>query len=513
MSLKAGRFVGVLLLVSVCLAAACGSAVAAPGDVDRTFGREGTSVLPDVQGAYATPEAIAVGPDDAIYVLRESTQCRFSFPCQQELLVSRLHPNGSLDTGFGQGGTATAWAGPLQYGLGPPASLAVGRDGKAVVAVPSGKGVILIRLDSDGRLDASFGTGGVAGFQIGIEVDRLRLTVARDGAIVVAAEGGFATRELVVAVARYTQQGAADPAFNGGAPVVTNLGSGLGGLGLGDDGGIVVAGPRCCELGGNAVHVTRVAANGAFDSDFGPKGQRFVDDVAPGAVVGGVMVLPNGRIDIIGAGKNGRAFALRLLPDGRLDRHFGNRGVAHGKAGFSGDTGGAVDGHERLLIGGTVLREPGGGGRLQRLGLLRRLSDGRADRTFGGGGTVGFQEVENASFVAIGVQSDDRVVVLASVGNCERSCSVPRTTVVQYLGGASGARCLGQKATIVGTRAGERLVGTSRRDVIAALAGNDVVLGRGGNDLICGGRGNDRLIGGGGKDRLLGGAGHNHIQR
>jgi uncharacterized delta-60 repeat protein len=509
--LTRGRFIYASLLVSICLGLYSGAAVAAPGDVDRTFGQEGAVLLPVSQDGYATPVGMAVAPDDAIYVLRESTNCRFSWPCQQEILVSRLRPNGSLDTGFGQGGTASAWTMPLQYGLGPSAALAVGQDGKTVVAVPSGKELILVRLDSAGRVDASFGTGGVARAAIGIEVDRLRVSVDKTGSIVVAAEAGFAARELVVAVARYTPQGTPDSTFNGGAAVVTDIGSGLGGFAVGEDGQVVVAGPRCCELGGRSVHLARLTEKGAFDSGFGPRGQRFVDDVAPGAAVGGVVFLRNGRIIVAGTGKDGRAFALRLRPDGRLDRHFGSQGIAHAKAGFSGETGDAIDGHGRLLIAGTVQGGSGQGQRFQHLALLRRLSDGHRDWTFGGGGLVGLRGAEVSSFVAIQMQSDERILVLVAGGNCERVCSTPKTKVIRYLGGTSGARCLGRKATIVGTRNADKLIGTPRRDVIAAQAGNDVVRGRGGNDLICGGRGNDRLLGGGGRDQLLGGAGRNQI--
>jgi uncharacterized delta-60 repeat protein len=511
--LRAGQFICALLLALTSVGTIGGSAIAAPGDVDRTFGREGAVLLPASQDGYATPAGMAVAPDDAIYVLRESSNCQFSWPCQRETLVSRLRPNGSLDTEFGQGGTVSAWTMPLQYGLGASAALAVGRDGKPVVVVPSGKDLILVRLDSAGRLDTSFGTGGIAKAAIGIEVDRLRMTVDKTGSIIVGAEAGFATRELVVAVARYTPQGTPDSTFNGGAPVVTDIGSGLGGFAVGEDGRAVVAGPRCCELGGRSVHLVRLTEKGAFDSDFGPRGQRFVDDVAPGVAVGGVIVLRNGRIVVAGAGKDGRAFALRLRPDGRLDRRFGSRGVAHVKAGFLGETGDAVDGHGRLLIAGTVQGGSGQRQRFQHLALLRRLPNGHRDWTFGGGGLVGLRAAEVSTFVVVGVQSDERILALVAGGSCERVCSVPKTKVIRYLGGTSGARCLGHRATIVGTRNVDVLFGTRRHDVIAAGAGNDVVRGRGGNDLICGGRGNDRLIGGGGRDRLLGGAGRNQVQQ
>jgi Ca2+-binding RTX toxin-like protein len=69
-------------------------------------------------------------------------------------------------------------------------------------------------------------------------------------------------------------------------------------------------------------------------------------------------------------------------------------------------------------------------------------------------------------------------------------------------------RCLGKRATIVGTSKRNRLRGTRRADVIVALGGNDIVDGRGGNDRICAGSGNDRVKGGDGNDRVDGGSGN-----
>jgi uncharacterized delta-60 repeat protein len=507
-----GRFIAVLLLACVCTGAACGSAVAAPGDVDRTFGQEGESVLPGPNGGFVTPDDMVVGPDSSIYALSTDFRCGPFMSCVQESLVSRLRPGGSLDATFGQDGTAATTPIPFQYGGSAPTALAVGREGKPVVVAAVGRELLLARLDVNGQPDLSFGTGGVATDRLDIEPERLRVAVGTDGSIVVAAEAGFGSGNPVVTVTRYLQQGAPDPAFNGGTPLVTSLGSGLGGLALDGDGRAIVAGPRCCEQGGSSVHVVGITPKGVFDQEFGPRGQRFVDDVAPAAAVGSVSILDDGRIVVVGAGKNGRPFALRLLSDGRLDRRFGNHGVAHANAAFSGDVRGAIDSRGRLVIAGTVLSEPGGGRHFRRVAVLRRLPNGGPDGTFGGGNAVTFPLAEGASALAVGIQSGNRIVVLSSVGVCVRTCPIPRSTVIRYLGGDSGARCDGKEATIVGTRNNERLVGTPHRDVIAAGAGNDIVRGRGGNDLICGGPGNDRLIGGGGRDRLLGGSGRNHLR-
>ncbi len=78
---------------------------------------------------------------------------------------------------------------------------------------------------------------------------------------------------------------------------------------------------------------------------------------------------------------------------------------------------------------------------------------------------------------------------------------------------AAGAavRCLGKKATIVGTAVADKINGTAGADVIAGLNGNDVISGLGGNDLICGGDGNDKINGGAGNDSISGDEGNDTI--
>ena len=73
------------------------------------------------------------------------------------------------------------------------------------------------------------------------------------------------------------------------------------------------------------------------------------------------------------------------------------------------------------------------------------------------------------------------------------------------------ARCLGRRATIVGTNGADALTGTPGADVIALLAGNDSVASGAGSDSACGGGGNDSLLGGSGNDRLTGDSGNDRL--
>jgi uncharacterized delta-60 repeat protein len=502
---RAGRVAAVLALVLTCLGIGCSIASAAPGDVDRTFGQEGVATITGDQGSYTAPIAMAVGPDNSIYVLRVLTKCTTT--CSTELLLTRLRPNGSVDGSFGAGGTSRM---PGKTGE-QSAAVALAPEGKVVVASAEEGRLVLRRFNSDGTADGSFGLGGIVKSSLGILVERVQVAVEGDGKIVVAADAGAAYVPSPVAVARYTQLGASDPAFNGGLPVVTTFGSGLGGFDLTGDGRTIIAGPRCCSAMGNAVHLARLDASGRFDPSFGSRGQSFVDDVTRGASAGAVLALRNGRILVVGLGtQDQRAFALKLRPDGHLDRTFGRRGIAYVEGRFSSGVSATLDGHNHLLIAGNAPTRRSGG---RHVSLVRRLADGGRDLAFGGGSAVRLYSSLPAHLVAIDMQSHDRPVILVSKGECFRTCSSPQTAIVRYLGGPSRARCLRHEATIVGTRNADQLKGTPARDVIAALGGNDTVDGRGGNDLICGGGGNDRLTGGRGKDRFVPGSGHNQVRQ
>jgi uncharacterized delta-60 repeat protein len=511
MSSRAAR----VFLLGCCLfAGAVSTAGAAPADIDRTFGQEGVASVQSEQGVYVSPEDMTIAPGGEIYVLRSLLRCSIS-PCAGEQLVSRFTPGGLLDSSFGAAGVRAVFASGDGLKPSPNGAVAVGSDGRVVVGSAVGGDLVLARLNPDGSPDASFGSGGVSRIHLSAPVDRVRLAIQADGRIVVGAEPQSGYGGDAVLVARYTAQGAPDSTFRDGNPLITSLGSGLGGLALSGT-KTVIAGPRCCGTDGRAVHLARIDENGVFDNDFGRQGESFVDDVTDRAGVGALIVRPNGGVYVVGSGRSdkGDAFILKLRPTGALDRKFGRRGVAYLRHSFLSVDGAAVDRAGRLLIAGSAPEGNSNGPAYgpKRLSVVRRLPNGRPDPTFAGGSIIHLTSLAASHAVAVGLQGGGRsLVVLASKGACIRTCESPTALLVRFLGGTSGSRCMGHRATIVGTRHGEKLVGTRHRDVIAALAGNDRVLGRGGNDLICGGRGDDRLIGGKGRDLLSGGAGHNQL--
>jgi uncharacterized delta-60 repeat protein len=169
---------------------------------------------------------------------------------QAGAVVVRYTTNGTLDTAFGTNHAGYVNLGNLTY----PA-LAVQSDDRIVVAgtvnnLQTGNDVGLDRLNPDGTLDTSFGTGGVVVSLLPSQEEAAAVTIQPDGKIVV---GGSQTNDTHanngLMVVRYNANGSLDASFgvNGFAtagPGTSSSGHATPaeGLALEPDGRIIVAG-------------------------------------------------------------------------------------------------------------------------------------------------------------------------------------------------------------------------------------------------------------------------------
>ena len=103
------------------------------------------------------------------------------------MVVTRLLPNGALDTTFDGDGTAT-----IDFGSTSDiaAGVALQPDGKIVVAgyTQASEDVAVARLNPNGSLDAGFGTAGRATVDFGVATFGLAVARAPNGRIVVAGQ-------------------------------------------------------------------------------------------------------------------------------------------------------------------------------------------------------------------------------------------------------------------------------------------------------------------------------------
>jgi uncharacterized delta-60 repeat protein len=323
------------------------------GALDSSFG-SGGSVTTDFAGKEDRPQAMAVMPDGRFVVAGwadTGTGKVKGLPVTNyDLAVARYLPGGSLDTSFGTGGKVTTnistYSTTDTFNKRDEANAVVIQDdGKIVVGgysyTPQGttEGV-LVRYNTDGTLDTSFGQGGVVQINLpNFTSDGVwGLAIWRDPTTgtdkIVTMEAPKTSSGYSVGVARYNLDGSLDTSFGtNGRTVTTVPGASLGGWGMAlqSDGSVVVTGYYQYTNGTpQDTFLLRYTAAGALDSTFGNNGIAVFD--AGGSDVGySVAIQPSdGKILVAGYSSltNGSAFVARFQTGGTIDTTFGSNGEA-----------------------------------------------------------------------------------------------------------------------------------------------------------------------------------------
>jgi uncharacterized delta-60 repeat protein len=227
------------------------------GTPDPTFNGNGRESVSTGPTVNDIGGGVVVQPDEKIIVSGLGNATK-------DFVIKRLNPDGSLDTSFGSGGTTSVDFG----GDDIPNQMIRQPDGKLVLA---GQGdpyheMAVARLNADGMVDTSFGTDGEAtvasgGTSGGSSASAAyALALQPDGKIVLA--GSNAIGRGYQAVARLNTNGTLDTSFGAGYGVVSlNYGASMPELALGivvqPDGKFVLAGSTDVHDGGD-IAVARV---------------------------------------------------------------------------------------------------------------------------------------------------------------------------------------------------------------------------------------------------------------
>ncbi|MBV9341623.1 MAG: hypothetical protein JO159_12125 [Acidobacteria bacterium] len=358
-------------LLAFGLVGAVQSLYAAAGSLDSTFGSNGI-VSADFNSQFLPGDMIEQ-PDGKILVSNAY------FPFQ----VVRFEPSGILDNSFGTGGVTNPFApnnNPSSAG-----ALALQPNGQIIVVAGGGS---VVRLNSDGSLDTSFGNRGLTippsvptgwGFSAGPAL------VQPDGKILLGATAsniGYRTSVFQTLLARYNADGTPDTTFGKGGSIQVAASQGVTTMALLANGDIVTVnfaaiaqfsstgtarsnvtggsiaviagssfGAETIEHGGDYVlaevqnaasgrchdyntTVIRYTLTGTVDSTFSRPLFNFAGVVGCGVsdAVSGIAVQADGKIVLAGAhsvpSSNTVDNALiRLNTDGSLDSTFGRAGV------------------------------------------------------------------------------------------------------------------------------------------------------------------------------------------
>jgi len=312
------------------------------GILDNSFGTNGKVIFNSIDGVYEVGGAnsLYIDSNDKIYVTGESYN-----GSNWDVYVIRLNGNGSLDNTFSGDGKvlfdSIAFGNDDDFGK----SLYVDNNGRIYVTGYSYNGTNLdmyvIRLSSNGSLDNTFDSDGkvfinnIAGSD-SVDVGN-SIYVDSNGKVYVTGRS-YNGSNYDMYVIRLNSDGSLDNSFGNNGKVIFNSIAG----GDGDDlansiyvdssGKIFVTG-ESSNGGDYDVYVMRLNSDGSLDNSFGNNGKVIFNNIAGGDgmdYVKDLFVDYTGGIYITGDSPNidgnSDGYLIRLNSDGTLDNSFGNNG-------------------------------------------------------------------------------------------------------------------------------------------------------------------------------------------
>lgn len=317
---------------------------------------------------------------------------------------------GSLDKTFGTAGIFTDSAGLFNNQGTTGAVVALQRDGKILAAGQIGFNTGVVRLNTNGTLDSSFGTDGAVVISNIGQSQVIGIAVRSDGKILAGISNVTNDDIPKFILARLNSNGAIDTTF-GTAGIVETIVPPFGAfadvMALQPDGKILIAGSSA---------MARYETTGQLDSTFGNGGIATILAVSPTAIA----LQPDGKILIAEGGASTAAFPepgpgfsspagviSRYSQNGALDNTFGILGLTASVAAVSATVVETQNGSvSNILVAGTVDT----GGNSTGFGLVRFSSDGSIDTAFGTKGGVITTFPGLASAFALGVQANGDIV-------------------------------------------------------------------------------------------------------
>jgi uncharacterized delta-60 repeat protein len=384
---------------------------AQPGSLDNTFGIGG-KVVTDFGGSYDNARALAIQNDGKIVVVGY-----YGSPNNNDFALVRYNSDGRIDSTFGANGKVTTDFGKI-YDLGM--SVAIQSDDKIVVAGMRYNSswdttdFAVARYNNDGSLDSSFGNGGkvTTNFFGGSDDRGNSVVIQSDGKIVVAGSSIWG-----LALARYNNNGSLDNSFGVNGKVKTVIGSN-GDYGysvaLQSDGKIVMGGiSHFLSSTEWDISLIRYTTDGNLDSTFGSNGIVTADVGGSVDYAYSVIIQSDGKIVVAGSSYTCCPYAS----DFSLSR-YNSSGVLDSTFDFDGKV--ITDFGNSWDMGYSAAIQPDGkivvaGNSSENFALARYNSNGSLDPTFDYDGkvTTDFANLSDYGYSVV-IQGNGKIVVAGS---------------------------------------------------------------------------------------------------
>lgn len=380
------------------------------GDLDLSFSLDG-KITTDFSNTLDDSHAIAIQPDGKILLAGEHNVGTTYF-----YAITRYNIDGSLDSTFDFDGKLI-----VNIGLGSCIAygIAIQSDGKIIVsgtsAGMSGDDFSMIRCNTDGSLDSTFGINGKQITNIDVYDDEgFSIALQSDGKIVVAGSS-YSGYWADFAVIRFTSEGNLDTTFSGDGIQTTAIGT-IDDIGrsvaIQQDGKIVVAGYSNVGVYSNFA-IIRYNSDGSIDTSFSGDGIQTTSVSNFNDWGWSVAIQNDGKIIVGGSSftfqsSSGDFAIVRYNIDGSLDNSFSGDGIQTTSiGGVDAAHSVAIQTDGKILLTGEASMALG-----NDFALVRYNTDGTLDNSFSSDGKIttdfGLGDDGGSS---IAIQSDGKILV------------------------------------------------------------------------------------------------------
>lgn len=528
------------------------------GTLDTSFSGDG-KLITDM-GASAQAQSVIQQADGKLVIAGTSNS---------DFALVRYNLDGTLDPNFGSAGKLTTDLGVSSYD--DSRCVIQQADGKLVVAGTSNSDFALVRYNTDGMLDTSFGSDGKITTDLGASSYDAAYSVIQqaDGKLVV-----VGTSDSDFALARYNTDGTLDTSFSGDGKLTTDFSSSYDdaySVIQQADSKLVVAGRSGAISNSNDFALARYNVDGSLDTSFGvvtlnnlPTGSVTIIGTP---VQGLTLTVSNTLVDVDGlgtisyqwkvngtviTGATGSTYTLSQADLGKIisvtASYTDGLGTAESVTSaatvavtlntITGDSGNnvllsaagddAIDGGAgndtasyanvsaavTVSLASRVAQDTEGAG-IDTLRSIENLTGSNYDDHLIGNAAANILDGGLGADIMAGRNGNDTYYVNHVDDVVSESLAGGVDTVYSALA-AYTLRSNVEKGVVQGTVAGSltgnvvanTLTGNAVANKLDGGAGNDKLDGKAGNDTLIGDTGNDTLIGGAGKDMLTGGAGN-----